>query len=308
MAIADDVHVANGDVRMERVYITLDLAQELLDRPTPRQRRIMPSHQRVLADEMRAERWQETAAPIQLARDGGWVLDGRHRLSAIVETGRAQWGWVAYNCDPTTFDVIDAIRPRTAANVLEAEGAKNSRDLEAVVRLIHSWSRGAAEFKALPTRSRVLDLARTYDDQLQPLFQLGAKASKQTRVEVQGSGGRTKTAMPKSMATFCAFLDDGGSDGVIGRLADWPDEEVYNHSADAVALLRTGLTAPTAKGRDLSKRAVVSLFIKAKNLDHTGTASTAKGLTYRSSEALPMPEWPVPLAWGADRRDGDEDE
>lgn len=304
MAIADVQSQTNGAVRMERILITPEIAQEWLDRPTPRQRRIMPMHERTLLDEMRAERWQETAAPIMLAR-GGWVLDGRHRLSAVVSSGRAQWFWVAYDCDPTTFDVIDAIAPRSAANVLEADGAKNGRDVEAVAKLIHAWLRGAAEFQVRPSRSRVLDLARTYGDALQPLIPVAQKASQPTRVKVPG--GRMKTALPRSMATFCAFLE-GGPGGLIGRLADWSDEELYDHPADVVALFRAGLTTPTGKGHNLSKRAVVSLFVMAKNLDYTGAAFPAKGLQYRSSAAFPTPEWPATIRWGADRRDEDEDE
>lgn len=296
---------SNGGVDINRVHVTPEVAQEWLERNAPRQRLISPAHQRSLADEMRRDRWQEPVAPIQLARNGGWVQDGRHRLGAVVETGRAQWFWVATDCDPDTFDVIDAVKPRSAANVLEADGVKNSKGLEAVGRLLHSWLRGAAEFSGQPPRSRILDLARTYGHDLQPLFPIGEKASKQTVVHL--AGGRTANPMPKSMATFCAFLEQG-TDSLIARLADYDDEDINNHEADAVSLLRDGVKKRSAAGRRISKRAVVSLFVIAKNLDHTGAQLPAKGLVYKSAAEFPMPEWPVKVTWGADHKDDDEDD
>jgi hypothetical protein len=263
----------------------------------------MPYHIRTLADEMRAGRWHpETIAPIQLARGGGWVLDGRHRLNAVIETKRPQWFYVAHDVDPDTFDVIDAGATRTPANVLEADGLKNGRALESVARLMHSWLVGAAEFSGKPSRSRVLELARTHNEALQPLFPIAERASKQTIVKV--SGGRTTNPMPKSIAAFCAFLE-GGTGGLIGRLADWPEEEIYNHPADAVALLRTALVKRATGGRAVSKRASMSLFVMAKNLDHTGAPFPPKGLVYRSAQAFPTPEWPVTLPWGLQEDDSE---
>lgn len=297
---------ANGGMRIERVYVTPEIAQEWLDRPPPRQRRIMDNRTRHLGDAMRAGRWFDDAvAPIQLARDGGWVIDGRHRLQAIVDTGDPHTFIVAFNVDPATFDVIDDVAPRTPAHVLEADGLKNARTLEAVARLMHSWLRGAAEFRTSPPRARILDLARKYDGALQPLFPVGEKAARQTLVRV--AGGRQRNPMPKAMATFCAFLE-GGSDGLIGQLADWPEEELYDHPANAVALLRTALTKRASSGGDISKRAVISLFVMAKNLDHTGAAFPPKGLIYKSAAAFPTPEWPAALTWGADHTDGDDDD
>lgn len=294
----------NGEVQLVRIQVTPEIAQEWLDRNPPRQRRVMDSHVRKLADEMRANRWNENViAPIELARDSGWVLNGRHRLTAIIETGQSHWFNVVTSADEGTFDVIDAIAPRTPANVLEADGFKNARTLEAVARLMHSWLRGAAEFKTNPPRSRILDLAREHSDELQPLFPIAEKASRQTIVQL--SGGRTRNPMPKALAAFCAFLEGDGLE-LMGRLADWPEEDIYNHDDDAVSLFRTALTKRATK--DVSKRATISLFVMAKNLDHTGAPLPPKGLIYKSASAFPVPEWPTTLAWGADHNDADDDD
>lgn len=296
----------DGDVHIERVHVTPDMAKEWLARTPERQRRVMDANVRKYADEMRADRWQSNmVAPIELAVGTGWVLNGRHRLTAVVDTGRAQWFLVAHNADPDTFDAIDAIAPRTPANVLEADGYKNAKALEAVARLMHSWLRGAAEFTAKPARSRILDLARKYDGALQPMLPIGAKASQQTKVALPG--GRTRNPMPPATATFCAFLE-GTPDGLIGQLADWPEEEIYNHPGDAVALLRTALIKRASGKHDISKRSVFSLFVMAKNLAHTGSELPPKGLIYKSSAAFPEPEWPATLPWGADHNDAEDDD
>jgi hypothetical protein len=296
----------HGFSRIERVFVTPEMAREWLDRPAELARREQAKTIETYASEMRGG-WGRDLDLIRLARNGGWVMNGRHRLNAVVETDIGQWFLVAYDCDPDDFDYIDRGRSRTVTNVLESHHYKNANALEAAARLIHAWRRGSPSFNPRQTPGQIQELAEAHSEALQPLFPLAKRASLQTRVKLPG--GKTKTAMPPAMAAVCALLE-GALDqkSVIGRLADWPDEEIYNHPADAVALFRDALTKRGGRGADLSKRVVMSLFILAKNLDYTGAPLPEKGLMYRPAAAFPTPEWPATIPWGADRRDEDDED
>jgi hypothetical protein len=302
MSIETPTVPTNGGVRFEELDITPELAQEWLDREPPRQRRIMDARARTYAEEIRAGTFvQGVPEPIMLAReeDGGWVMNGRHRLKAIADTGVTLRLWVAYNCDPATFDVIDSGAPRTAANVLEADGIPHGTDLQAIARLIHCWRRAAAEFTSKPPKTRVITLALAFNDELQPLIPIGRKAARQTAF-------RGKAMMSGSIATFCALLEgDGGT--FISRLAGYNEDELWDHNADAVDALRKALERRSRGSVPVTKRIAITLFIVAKNADVDGKPIGPDDLKYKSGEAFPTPHWQVPstLRWGVE---GDDDE
>ena len=88
------------------MWITPDIAAEFL-RGNTDNRRIRPVYVRQLADIIRRGEWMHTHQGIAFAADGH-LLDGQHRLSAIVASGIAVRMTVSRNCDPATFIVLDA--------------------------------------------------------------------------------------------------------------------------------------------------------------------------------------------------------
>lgn len=85
------------------------------------------------AEDMRSGNWiAETGETIKIAT-GGRVLDGQHRLMAIVQAGVPVKMQVASECDDSIFAVIDTGAKRTSADVLSIEGIKNHTALSAVM-------------------------------------------------------------------------------------------------------------------------------------------------------------------------------
>ena len=67
------------------------------------------------ADMMRTGRWQLNGVPISITSDGH-VVNGQHRLRAIVEFGQPVTFWVEQNVNPETFKTHDtgvAVRSAT---------------------------------------------------------------------------------------------------------------------------------------------------------------------------------------------------
>jgi hypothetical protein len=68
----------------------------------------------------------------------GDMIDGQHRLQAIIETGVAVETVVVRNLDPAVRDFIDVGKVRTGANALDMEGIPNSAAVASCVRwLLH---------------------------------------------------------------------------------------------------------------------------------------------------------------------------
>jgi len=128
------------DMHLQLETITPELAQQFLDRNTDN-RPHKERHVRFLADQMRAGAWQITGDPIKIGKSGR-LLDGQHRLMAIVQSETTQRLYVARDCEEEIFAVLDTGRSRSAADVLATAGLKNSTAVSAAAKLLIMHERG----------------------------------------------------------------------------------------------------------------------------------------------------------------------
>ncbi len=130
--------------------ITPARAAELLEANTtnrPLSRPVVRS----FAEAMRRGEWLVTHQGIAFDVNGV-LVDGQHRLAAIIEADLPVELTVFSEVAEGTFDVLDIGKRRTAADVLAIEGEKNSTMLAAMVRTVWlyrnraelNWSGGAA--------------------------------------------------------------------------------------------------------------------------------------------------------------------
>ena len=117
--------------------ITPAMAREMLAIPV-RNRRVRKSLTGVYAGDMTAQRWLPTPEAIILDTNGG-VLDGQHRLSAVIETGIARPFLVISNVDPSLISVLGIGRSRSPADVLDIQGEANSQTLAAAAKILHNY-------------------------------------------------------------------------------------------------------------------------------------------------------------------------
>lgn len=102
-------------LRHEIVTVTPEIAREWLAQPFARQRTVSATKVGTYARAMAEGRWQEPSLdPIAFTSDGQ-LLNGQHRLAALITTGRPLEMLVAHEVPETLFDIIDTPRPRTAA-------------------------------------------------------------------------------------------------------------------------------------------------------------------------------------------------
>jgi hypothetical protein len=89
------------------------------------------------ASEMQAGRWKMTHQAVAVAADGR-IVDGQHRLMAIVESGQAIDMLVAHNADPATFGVVDQGKVRSGSDVFTIGGLKGP-NISAIARLVYLY-------------------------------------------------------------------------------------------------------------------------------------------------------------------------
>lgn len=103
-------------------------------------RKVRPSIVKVYADIMRHGNWQYPAGSIQFDKDGS-LVDGQHRLHAIVLSGVSQHFVIVRGGGFDVQDVIDSGRTRSVGDQLFRRGEKHSVLLGSVVKAVMRYTR-----------------------------------------------------------------------------------------------------------------------------------------------------------------------
>ena len=84
------------------------------------------------AEQMRKGQWLLNGEAICFAEDGGMV-NGQHRLNAIIKAGVPVDILVVRGCDPNSFNVYDSGVNRTTADIFALNGIPNSHVLSTII-------------------------------------------------------------------------------------------------------------------------------------------------------------------------------
>tara|TARA_R110000772_G_scaffold236340_3_gene347984 strand:+ start:69 stop:863 length:795 start_codon:yes stop_codon:yes gene_type:complete len=126
-------------MKTEVRIITPDVAKEMLKR-NPNNRRLSAPHVRFLAKQMNGGEWQFDGQPIRFDVYGR-LLDGQHRLSAVVLAGEAFEFLIVSGLKEETFQVMDTGKNRSANDSLSVMGVKYSSDVAATAKLVMNFKR-----------------------------------------------------------------------------------------------------------------------------------------------------------------------
>jgi hypothetical protein len=128
----------------------------------PSNRPISEEQVKRYAADMKRGDWKQTHQGIAFDRSGA-LLDGQHRLRAIVRA-RVTLSLVVFrDCDRDSFDRLDVGKKRTAADALSIDGVESARAVAAIARSVIVFG-----FKdSSVTDSFVVEFARENSDELQ---------------------------------------------------------------------------------------------------------------------------------------------
>lgn len=118
---------------------------------------------RSYARDMLAGEWGATGEAIKFAKSGK-MLDGQHRLRAVVEAGEsdpdiAVTFLTVYGLDDSTQKLLDTGRRRSQADALQLEGVRNASQVAAAGRLVIRYDEHEMSMAATGRRAAVTNAA-----------------------------------------------------------------------------------------------------------------------------------------------------
>lgn len=130
-------------LEIQRKKIAPAMAKMLL-RNNTMNRPLSPTLVQYYAADMRADKWLVTGDTIKVASDGT-VLDGQHRLAAIIEAGKPVDMLVAYHVSKEVMPVIDVGKSRTVSQQLAIRGVENATKVAAVAKAAYIGVHGGLQ-------------------------------------------------------------------------------------------------------------------------------------------------------------------
>lgn len=257
--------------------VTPELAREWLGRNMGN-RPMRPGNLKKLTAALKTGNWRMTGDPIRFSATGK-LIDGQHRLSAIVETGIAAQCVLMSGLDDSIFDVIDSGAARSKSDVLFIEyglPAETAKLLASCAGIAHQYEEGVFSFRANVSKESLIEFVRAH------------QALIQSAIFVQANMPRESPAPKSIAATFHYYahpLDAAACERFIERFM----VGAVNGAADNLLHLRNQCYSGRASQRPLPTREIFGRLIKIWNSERRGKPIKHAGNTaLRQDEAFPQ--------------------
>lgn len=218
-------------------------------------------HVALLAREMKLGRWKVNGDTICM--NGTRLIDGQHRLMAVVESGHAIETLLVEGVDSDVFDTKDVGRRRSASDTLAVRGEIDTKKLAAALIVVDRYMTGRMTQCVRYTNIEVEGLLVKYP---------GVRES-------IGKTRETKRLVAASVLTACHYLfahkDPLAADKFVVDL-------IGGHNlkeGDPVYVLRERLMNNALAKAKLDKNYIMALLIKAWN--HRRDENTIRHLRFR---------------------------
>lgn len=153
----------------EDVEITPELAKSFLEKNV-KNRTIRPQHVTKLARDIERGDYIDTDDPIKFDINGN-LIDGQHRLCAIIQADTPVVMRVTYNLEPKAQDVIDTGVRRSATDLLHLHGIPHAPIVNGMSRYLVAEAMGRGVKGIALTHSQVLELLELHPKM--PLYAVG---------------------------------------------------------------------------------------------------------------------------------------
>lgn len=268
-------------INFEKTLITPAKAKELLE-ANIENRKIRHGRIIQLANDIIEGRWMEdTAETIKIAKTGR-ILDGQHRLHAIVKANKPIYCHIATNLDESVFKVIDTGAVRSATDIFKIDKIKNDKQLPSIIAFYNVLQaekrRKSIHINDKPTNAMLLE--QYYENE--NFWQLIVRNAQSWYIAF------AKILSPSIIGGFYAHLykiDSEKAYSFMNQLATG-----LNIENDVVAMLRTKLMQDKISMRKMPQEIKIALIIKAWNVYIT--KQTIKQLKFN----IDMEEYPVAIS------------
>lgn len=231
-------------------------------------------HVKRIAEQIVSGKWRFNGDTIKVALTGD-VLDGQHRLWAVIEAKKSVETILVHGIEKEAFSTIDTLRkPRSGADVLALSGATRYRNITAsALQWLQRWQRNAIEdYKAPKNRVENSDIESGYTEN--PAI-VGA---------VERAMGLRGLANPSIMGFFYYVLTNRNPD-LAERMMTTLENPAGVGMNDPFFRLRIYFTGDHHRRKE--PLMTIALAIKAANAAYRG--QTVRALSWRNQGQAPEP-------------------
>lgn len=224
--------------------VTPETAAIMLERNTGNRQISKGTVARFVA-EMTADRWTMTAEAIKFSKSGV-LLDGQHRLTAIVQSGRAATFLVVFGLDDEVFHDLDQGKKRGAADMMHIAGVPNAALAAAILRMLIFHRNGS--LKSLGTAAGISnavfveEAAHVDPEKLHEAVKVGSRAANKRLCSPAAFGALYFLCAEKSKRDADRFFDAA----ISGQGGDDQRAAVKFRNELVDIRLRGGKAAPAA--------------------------------------------------------------
>lgn len=266
----------NNNVKVARKLVTPELATKYLS-SNQGNRKLSERQINFYYKQMISGDWGTTGDTIKISSEGR-LLDGQHRLHAVVRYDKPVEMFIAEGIDPALFPMIDTGKPRTASDVLSSNGVGRPTNMASAAKYIMLYDNSQLNRKhnkdVAPSHKRILQFISENPD-LEGVVETVIGVHKKFKaIPVALLATLYWITSRKNYAKAHEFLTQYGSG--IGLNDDSP-----------VRLLRERLIKDSLQRKKLSQRDRAALYIMCWNLFITG--KTQSHLTLSKNYSFPKP-------------------
>ena len=229
------------------------------------------------ARDMAAGRWQFNGEAIKFATDGT-LLDGQHRLHAVVKSGATITVLIVNGLPAETQDVMDSGAKRQASDALRLAGVKNSTTTAAIARLALnidiSGGKKITNGRAF-THPEILDFLDSHPGVID--------------AAVAAAHYRTKIDMQASVLGYAWWRLGNVSAKATGEFFETIANSQTSGKGDPRAALISRLNSARRNNERIAQQAQVSLLFRAWNAWRKGQQVERFQIESRTGEPAPIP-------------------
>lgn len=242
------------------IEVTPAMAESWLTKNPNNRNLRMPVVQSYVRD-MVSGNWMLNGETIKFDQSGK-LIDGQHRLTAIVTADVTVPMVVMRGVDADVMDTVDVGAKRTYADALRLQGEDNTTTLAAVVRRAVMWQKGArTNTGSVRPTAREMNTFVTANPQIRTSADIAARYA-------------AKSLLPASVIGLCHWLfsplDPDAADWFLARAADGDGLA----KDDPIAALRNRIVKMRVGGGRVNETEALALVIYAWNAFRVGEART----------------------------------
>jgi hypothetical protein len=234
--------------------ITPEWAQKILNEKNAGNRPMNRIHVESLAKEMKRGAWKVNGDTICINEDR--LIDGQHRLAAVVLSGVSIQTFVVEGLASDVFDTKDVGKRRSAGDTLGVRGEQNACRLASCLVLVDKYMTGRADKSVSYTNTEMEELLEKYHE---------ARESLQTSYKAKG------LILP-SVLDACHYLFSRKDAALADQFVEKVIRGIGLEAGTPWYALRERLMGNSLSKAKMSKTYMMALCIKAWNHARAGTS------------------------------------